>query len=218
MPDNRAFVSAGYDATVLIWSLDGGNDITTTLPAPLNAVAVLSDDKSSPVAPDGKLFFIARNGEVRAEIQTMDAPIISLAVSPNHTLIAAASVRGSVAIIDSTTGKLLRTLVGPVLPVWSVAFSPDSPTLLTGGTDRIIRHWSTRTGDPIDAVPLGRQGQQSARRLCRQSRRRNLSRLYRLSYPFSRRRSNFRFQKRVRRTRVEYRRTSKLTPHSLALR
>lgn len=155
MPDNHALVSAGYDATVRIWPLDGGNNITTMLPTPLNAVAVVSNDEIVAGGANGQVFFVARDGEVRAEIQAMDAPIISLAVSPNHALIAAAGVRGSVAIIDSTTRKLLRTLVGPGLPVWSVAFFPDSATLLTGGTDRIIRRWSARTGDSIDTVPVG---------------------------------------------------------------
>lgn len=154
MPDNRALVSVGYDATVRIWPLDGGAEITTTVPAPLNAVAVVSNDEIVAGGGNGQVFFIARNGEVRADIEVMDAPIISLAVSPNHELIAAAGVRGSVAIIDSKTRKLLRTLVGPGLPVWSVSFFPDSTMLLTGGTDRIIRRWSMRTGDPIDAVPL----------------------------------------------------------------
>ena len=38
---------------------------------------------------------------------------------------AAAGIRGSVALIDRATRKLERTLVGPGLPVWSAAFLPD---------------------------------------------------------------------------------------------
>ena len=45
---------------------------------------------------------------------------------------------------------LARTLVGPGLPVWSVAFLPDSRTLLTGGADNIIRRWNAVTGEPVD--------------------------------------------------------------------
>ena len=46
-------------------------------------------------------------------------------------------------------------MVGPGLPVWSVAFFPDSRTLLTGGTDRMIRRWNAVSGEPIDAVAMG---------------------------------------------------------------
>jgi cytochrome c len=48
-----------------------------------------------------------------------------------------------------------RTLVGPGLPVWSAAFLPDNRTLLTGGTDRMIRRWDTMTGEPIGGVAVG---------------------------------------------------------------
>ena len=70
-------------------------------------------------------------------------------------LIAAAGIRGSVAIIERNSRKLVRTLVGPGLPVWSAAFFPDNRTLLTGGTDRVIRRWDALTGEPIGDVVAG---------------------------------------------------------------
>ena len=76
-------------------------------------------------------------------------------MSPDGKLIAAAGIRGSVAIIERATRKLARTLVGPGLPVWSVAFFPDSRTLLTGGADRTIRRWDAISGEPIGAVIVG---------------------------------------------------------------
>src|SRR6202011_510046 len=70
----------------------------------------------------------------------------------------AASIGGSVAVIDRKTRDLARTLVGPGLPVWSVAFLPDSRTLLTGGADNIIRRWDAVTGDPVDPILLETSG------------------------------------------------------------
>ena len=78
-----------------------------------------------------------------------------MVVSPDGKRVAAAGIRGSVAIIDRATRKLEHTLVGPGLPVWSVAFFPDSHTLLTGGTDRMIRRWDAITGEPADGVAVG---------------------------------------------------------------
>jgi len=80
--------------------------------------------------------------------------VISIAVSPDGALVAAASIGGSVAVIDRKTRALALTLVGPGLPVWSVAFMPDSRTLLTGGADNIIRRWNAVTGDPVDPLLL----------------------------------------------------------------
>jgi cytochrome c len=84
--------------------------------------------------------------------------VISIAISPDGVWVAAASIGGSVAVIDRKMRGLARTLVGPGLPVWSVAFLPDSRTLLTGGADNIIRRWNAVTGDPVDPLLLETAG------------------------------------------------------------
>ena len=88
-------------------------------------------------------------------MQASPTPVIALAVSRDGALVAAAGIRGSVAVIERASRRLARTLVGPGLPVWSVAFLPDNRTLLTGGTDRLIRRWDAVTGDHIGAVAMG---------------------------------------------------------------
>lgn len=163
MPDGRNLVSAGYDATVRIWpvrsSQMGGqaNDQVTTrnLPTPLNAVAVAPDGEIVAAGADGKAYFLSPQGEMLGEIKASSVPIIALAISHDGALVAAAGIRGSVAVIDRKNRKLERTLVGPGLPVWSVAFLPDNHTLLTGGTDRIIRRWDATNGAPIGAIIPG---------------------------------------------------------------
>jgi cytochrome c len=92
---------------------------------------------------------------MRGELQASPTPIIAVAISRDGKLVAAAGVRGSVAVIDRKTRKIEHTLVGPGLPVWSVAFFPDSRTLLTGGTDRTIRRWDAVSGEPIGAAVVG---------------------------------------------------------------
>ena len=67
--------------------------------------------------------------------------MIALAASADGALVAAAGIRGSVAIIDRAARSLVQTLVGPGLPVWSVVFLPDNQTLVTGGNYRLVRRW-----------------------------------------------------------------------------
>ncbi len=154
-PDGRALVSAGYDLTLRIWPLAGGAPTIATLPSPLNAVAVAPDGEIVTGGADGKVYFVSPSGEMRGDLAAAETPIITLAVSRDGTLVAAAGVRGSVAIIDRKTRTVTRTLVGPGLPVWSAAFLPDNHTLLTGGTDRMIRRWDALTGEPIGGVAVG---------------------------------------------------------------
>jgi cytochrome c len=140
---------------VRIWPLASGAEITRTLPTPLNSVAIAPDGEIVAAGADGKVYFLSPQGEMRGELQASATPIIAVAISPDGKLVAAASIRGSVALIDRTERKLARTLIGPGLPVWSVAFFPDSRTLLTGGTDRVIRRWNAANGEPIDSAVVG---------------------------------------------------------------
>jgi cytochrome c len=154
-PHGRAVVTAGYDLTVRIWPTIGqGAPIIVTLPTPLNAVAVAPDGEIAAGGADGKVWFLSPTGEVRGSVGAGGTSVIAIAISGNGALVAAAGVRGAIAIIDRHARKAARTLVGPGLPVWSLAFAPDSRTLITGGADRMIRRWDAATGDHIGSVAL----------------------------------------------------------------
>jgi len=153
LPDGRV-VSAGYDATLRIWPRHDGQPIVVTLPSPLNSIAVAPDGEIVTAGADGKVYFVTATGERRGEAVAQSTPIIALAVSQDGALVAAAGIRGSVAIINQSARALARTLVGPGLPVWSVTFIPKTQMLLTGGADRVIRRWNALTGEHIGSVAL----------------------------------------------------------------
>jgi cytochrome c len=158
-PDGLTLVSVSYDRTVRIWPLSGQHAPTVVaMPSSLNAVAVANDGEIAAGGADGKLYFLTGDGRPAGEISAGPRPVISIANSPDGALIAAAGIGGTVAVINRKARELARTLVGPGLPVWSVAFLPDSRTLLTGGADNIIRHWNAVTGDSIDPLLLETAG------------------------------------------------------------
>jgi cytochrome c len=158
-PDGRTLVSVSYDQSVRIWPLSDSSAATViAMPSPLNAVAVGSDGEIVTGGADGKLHFLTGAGAAAGEVAAGPRPVISIAISPDGALVAAASIGGSVAVINRKTRGLARTLVGPGLPVWSAAFLPDSRTLLTGGADNIIRRWNAVTGEPIDPLLLETMG------------------------------------------------------------
>jgi cytochrome c len=151
--DGRALVSVSYDQSVRIWPLSGSQTPTVVaMPTPLNSVAIGSDGEIAVGGADGKVYFLTADGVRAGEVAAVPRPVISIAISPNGAQVAAASIGGAVAVIDRKARSLARTLVGPGLPVWSVAFLPDSRTLLTGGADNIIRRWNAATGEPVDPL------------------------------------------------------------------
>src|SRR6202171_4980673 len=158
-PDGRTLVSVSYDRSVRIWPLSDSSAATViAMPSPLTAVAVGSDGEIAAGGADGNLYFLTGAGAAAGEVAAGPRPVISIAISPDGALVAAASIGGSVAVINRKTRSLARTLVGPGLPVWSAAFLPDSRTLLTGGADNIIRRWDAVSGESIDPLLLETAG------------------------------------------------------------
>ena len=156
LPDGRV-VSAGYDASIRIWPAAASAESSTivAMSGPLNAVAVAPDGEIVVGGADGRVHFLDGFGTPIGEVEAQPNPIIALAVSSDGKLVAASSIRGSLAVIERASRTLARTLVGPGLPVWSLAFFPDGRTLLSGGADRIIRRWDATTGEPLGAIALG---------------------------------------------------------------
>jgi cytochrome c len=153
-PDGKSLASVGYDLTLRIWPLPVGAPEIIALPSPLNAVAIAPDREIMAGGADGKVRFLMPQGKEASEVQTPN-PIVALAVSPDEALIAAAGVGGPVTIIDRKSRTIVRSLVVPGSPVWSVAFLADSATLLTGGADGAIRRWNARTGEPVGSSVKG---------------------------------------------------------------
>jgi cytochrome c len=121
----------------------------------LNSVVAAPNGEIVAAGASGKVFFLSAAGELTATVEAGSSPIIQLAISKDAEFVAAATTRGSVAVIDRKQRRLMHVLVGPGLPVWSVAFLPDNATLLTGGTDATIRRWNAVTGEPIDSTLVG---------------------------------------------------------------
>ncbi len=157
LPDGRP-VTAGADATVRVWSSDNAALVLATLPTALSALAVTADGEIAAAGADATVRFLQPDGAVRAAVELGPQPVIALALSPDGTRLAAATAGGTVAVVERETARVLVRLVGPGLPVWSVAWRPDGRELVTGGGDRLVRRWDARSGEPIGALAMPRPG------------------------------------------------------------
>ena len=154
-PDGAQIISAGYDGTIRAWQTTGSGVSVHNVPSPLNSVVTAPNGDIIAAGASGQVYFLSAAGELLATVEAGTSPIIQLAISKDAGLVAAATTRGSVAVIDRNRRRLMHTLVGPGLPVWSIAFLPDNATLLTGGTDAFIRRWNAVTGEPLDSTLVG---------------------------------------------------------------
>jgi WD40 repeat protein len=69
--------------------------------------------------------------------------------------------RGEARVWDVTTAQPIGAALAQIRPVWSVAFSPDGRTLLTGNEGGEVRFWVAATGLPLTS-PLWNIGNVNA--------------------------------------------------------
>jgi cytochrome c len=153
--DGQRLASVAQDGALRLWPLAAGRAGTPAVirfATPLTAVAALRAGGFALGTGDGRVILVTADGAQRAEIEAQPTPVIALALSPDGGTIAAAGLRGAVVLLDRETLRISRRVDGPGLPVWSVAFTPDGRTLLTGGADRLVRRWNAATGGHVGPI------------------------------------------------------------------
>lgn len=89
----------------------------------------------------------SQSGELKRTLTGNTGSVVSLAFSPDGTMLANGSSDRTIKIWDAQTGGLKHTLKGNEYTVWPIAFSPDSKTLASGLADGTIRVWDPRQGN-----------------------------------------------------------------------
>jgi WD40 repeat protein len=71
--------------------------------------------------------------------------VISVAFSPDGSILASGSWDNSIKLWDPIRGQELKTFTGHTGGVNSIVFSPDGKLLVSGGFDRTVIVWDVAT-------------------------------------------------------------------------
>jgi WD40 repeat protein len=137
LPDGSLVVSGSDDCTVRTWSVAGGSAVGTLGAAAISSGGALYENSISAVAlsPDGTLCAIARGA-------------------------GAANANSPVLVCNTSDGSVVQTLAANTNYVGSLAFSPDSTTLTSGGgvLDPTIKLWRVSDGALLQTIPATTNG------------------------------------------------------------
>jgi len=109
-------------------------------------------------SPDGRVLYAACNAPVINAWSTTSGAMVGewrlpgaehsrhLAISADGRLLATGCSDTTIALLETSGGRVVRALGPTGSSVWALAFSPDGSRMASGGFDRCIHIWDTATG------------------------------------------------------------------------
>lgn len=152
----RLASSGGMDRTARLWNVETGKVEKVFQPHgdKVRFVGILQKSGKVVTTSDDKWTRVWEidSGKIAMKVQGYGG-MLSGAVSPDETLIAASGGGRRVQVYDVKTGKQIAGMPGHRLAVWSLAFSPDGKWLASGGVDRAVLLWHLPDHLPQQAKP-----------------------------------------------------------------
>jgi WD40 repeat protein len=143
LPDGKRFVSASYDGTVIMWDVRSGKRVWKL---DLDAG---SKSKDSYTISNILGMDLAPNGNV-------------VAISYHQSHVVQGTIEGKdefrIALLDSSTGQVIKILIGHSGLIGGLAFSPDGELLLSESGDSTARLWNVKAGQEVLQIKLKERG------------------------------------------------------------
>jgi WD40 repeat protein len=154
-PDGKTLASSSLDHTIRLWDVKSGQELrqlTGQTPGWAHAVVFSPDGKTlfsggclqpqDACTAGGVLMWDVTSGQVIHTLPGHTNAVISIALSPNGSVLASAAADKTVKIWDTSNGQELTTLNGHTEPINAVSFSPVGDLLASGSADKTIKLWA----------------------------------------------------------------------------
>jgi pimeloyl-ACP methyl ester carboxylesterase len=162
-PDGKFIACGGFDKTVTIWNAITGEKIGgfEGHTAPIWELAFDPTGKSLVTCSLGLMAGGSGRGDIRYWTMWVIEPAwsyagtrdyLSVSFDPSGETLAYGSIGGSVGILDTATGELIRELTDSSRNIGDVAYSPSGLWLAAGSDDNRIYLWDTANYKLVDQL------------------------------------------------------------------
>ena len=155
-PDGQRLLTASFDYSVGLWQA-GSPVWLEAHDAAVNAVRFIDDRRAVSAGDDNDVRLWDLETGVPERLGGHKAKVVSLALSPDRSLVASASWDGRIGLW-SVTGGAARFLKGHRAGVNDVVFSADGARLYSASTDGTVRVWDHARGVQTRHILKGRFG------------------------------------------------------------
>jgi WD40 repeat protein len=156
-PDGKTLASASLDGSVKLWDVANGRELASVRDKTRRVYSLAFAPNGKTLAfglgpyvngPKGQIVLWNLAGGREALWIINDLGYVSIAFSPDGTILAGAGNDRAVKLWDVATGRELACLTGHEGFITSIAFSPDGQFIATGGYDSLVGLF------PIDPAKL----------------------------------------------------------------
>ncbi len=166
-PDGQTLAIGYEDSTIQLWDLHTGNLLhTLNQGAAVKALAFSQDSKtlmSESYTQTFKVWNVATGKLISSPIANSGIVFVNaVAFNPNGKMFASAlgGEKGALKLFDLPTGNVISPFTGFSGIVYSLAFTPNGSTLVTGNFDGTISIWQGRfLGSSLRAITSSLQEQ-----------------------------------------------------------
>ncbi|KAI4217098.1 MAG: hypothetical protein LQ351_000407 [Letrouitia transgressa] len=154
-PFGHYFLTGSYDKTARLWSTDRADFLRMFVGHERDVDTVCFHPNSAYIFTGGSdkmvRMWAVSNGYPARMFTGHTGNVTSLSCSPSGKILASADDVGTIILWDLTPGKLLKRMRGHGKGgIWSLSWSVESTTLVSGGADGTVRVWDAQLPNDAD--------------------------------------------------------------------